>query len=293
VPSRATPVDITQEGAVVGSPLYIAPEQARGHDIDQRADMYALGASFHHLVAGRPPFTGTTGLALVAQHLTAPAPGLQDVAPHVPKPLAAIVDRLLEKSPRDRFADYDELLDALHAAAPDRPAYAGFWTRGAAVLIDSGLAGGLIATLGAWEGLVIHGVYVTLAHARFGQTLAKYFLRIRVHRPDGSRLGIGRSALRTVIALWAPVVVGVMILYAQGAPGLEETIERLQPQELEQLQSLLMAIGISNGFLSLLYGAGLAMAAFHPTKRAIHDLVVGSVVTYRLPGGASPEGEQR
>lgn len=276
---------ITQDGAMVGSPLYMAPEQARNLQVDQRADMYSLGATFFQLLTGRPPFEGSTALAVVAQHLQDAPPKVRELVPSVPLPLARIIDRLLEKDPPQRFADYDELLAALEAAAPSTTAYAGFWTRGAATVLDTGLAGILIALVG-WPGLVVHLLHVTLAHAFGGQTLAKYFLNIRVQRRSGGgNIGLARSLLRTVVSLWAPVLAGVTILLAQGAGELIETIEHMQPQELDRVQNLVVALAISNGLMTLLYGSGLVLAAFHPQKRALHDLAVGSEVTYRLRGG--------
>ena len=275
-------VQITQDGAMVGSPLYMAPEQARSEETDHRADMYALGATFFQLVTGRPPFQGSTALAVIAQHLQDPAPNVGDLAPAVPPAFAKVVDRLLAKRPEHRYADYDALIEALERAAPQHRPYAGFWARAAATTMDSALAGGLIAVIG-WPGLVIHLVYVTLTTAFWGQTLAKYFLHVQVRaRKGGGSIGLARSVLRTIASLWAPTLAGLTILYAQGAPELVETIEQLSPQEMPRLQNLVVALAISNGFMTLLYGSGLALAAFHPHKRALHDLVAGSVVTYRL-----------
>ena len=279
----ADDTQITQDGAMVGSPLYMAPEQARNADVDHRADMYSLGATFYQLLAGRPPFEGQTALAVIAQHLEERPPPLRQVAPQVPVAFAAIIDRLLAKKPEDRYETYEDLIAALEEAAPRRTSYAGFWTRGAAVILDTLLAGGLIALIG-WPGVVIHLVYVTIGHAFWGQTLAKYFLKIRVQRKDGRRIGLWRSALRTMISLWAPVLAFATIgLYEGGAQALS-TLEELSPQELDRVQDLVTAIAISNGFMTLLYFSGLAVAAFHRHKRALHDLVVGSVVVYRLPG---------
>jgi len=274
-------VAITADGAVVGSPLYMSPEQGRGENVDQRADMYSLGATFYHLLAGRPPFEGLTGLAVAAQHITDDPVPLRRVAPNVPEKLARIVDRLLRKNPRKRFDDYDALIEALRAAAPGRPEYAGFWTRGAAIGIDSLIAGILIALIG-WPGLVLHLVYLTLVHAYLGQTLGKYLLRIRVHLRDGSRLGLFRSVARTVTALWAPAIVCALMFYTHGGPALGDAIEELQPQQAERMRDVLTAVIISNIAIATLFFAGLLMAAFVPRKRAIHDLLVGSYVTYNL-----------
>jgi uncharacterized RDD family membrane protein YckC len=274
-------VKITQEGALVGSPLYMAPEQARGKDVDHRADMYALGATFFHLLAGRPPFDGRTSIEVVAQHLAEPPPSLAKIAPEVPEALAKIIMRLLQKEPADRFATYEELLAALEDAAPKRRAFAGFAVRAAAATIDAAIAAGLIALVG-WPGLVIHMVHVTAGHAIFGFTLGKWVLRLHVGRPDGSRLSVLRSVIRTIAAFWLPGVIGAQIALAQGARELADTIEQLTPQEIASLEQLLVAFALSNGFLTLLFLAGLGFAAFHPQKRALHDLAAGSVVTYRF-----------
>ncbi len=282
----AKPVDdadpsITLKGAVVGTPLYMAPEQARGDDVDQRSDMYALGCTFYHLLAGQPPFDGATPLAVVSGHLCQPPRPLAELAPHVPKSLSTLIARLMHKEPSGRYADYDALIADLEAAAPKRKQHAGFWTRSAAVGVDLGLAGTLIGLIG-WPALPLHIAYVTLAHAHGGQTLGKYLLRLRVRRTDGSSLSLGRSVARTVMSLWLPFLVGLVILLTQGTSTLEQIIDHMQPAQLDAFRSLVVAVAIGNLLLTLLWLAGLALAAFHPQKRAAHDLVVGSEVIYRL-----------
>ena len=102
---RAGMETLTGLGTVLGTPAYMAPEQARGdRDIDARADVYALGALLFHCVAGRPPFEGETlnELLAAALHRTAPQLGeLVDVAPE----LEALVARMLDKDPEHRPAD--------------------------------------------------------------------------------------------------------------------------------------------------------------------------------------------
>ncbi|MFW6051274.1 MAG: protein kinase domain-containing protein [Myxococcota bacterium] len=269
------------EEGIAGSPLYMAPEQVRGQGLDHRADMYSLGATFFHLITGRPPYEGESAVELLTQHLQAPPPSVQRAAPDVPRALARIVERLMAKSPGDRFDDYDQLIAALEEAAPEQTTYAGFWIRAAGTTLDLFVAALLIAFTG-WFGAVLHLLHVTVGHAYGGQTFAKYLLRIHVRRLDGSALGIGRSAGRTLLALWMPLVAAATILLSQGLPQLQSTIEQLRPAQMGELQQLVVAMAISHGFLSLLYAAGLGLAAFHPEKRAAHDLLVGSVVTYRL-----------
>jgi uncharacterized RDD family membrane protein YckC len=273
---------ITAAGIVLGTPLYMAPEQARSEEVDHRADMYALGCSFHHLIAGEPPFDAPTPIAVVAKHLTEPPPPLREVAPAITPALAKIIARLMEKDREDRFASYDELLAALEAAEPERTSYAGFWVRAASVTLECMLAIVLVALLD-WPGLVLHLAYITVGHAYFGQTLAKYLLRIEVRKVGGGHLGFVRSLLRTVTSMWLPFLVGMLTFAKSGIAQLRVFFDRMKPSEMAQLKTLLIAVAIANALLTILWVAGLAMAAFHPRKRALHDLIVDSEVVYKLP----------
>jgi serine/threonine-protein kinase len=109
-------VDLTQEGMTLGTPLYMSPEQAAGRTTDVRSDLYSLGATVYHLVAGRPPFAGPSSVSVVMAHLQAPHPPLAEQRPGLPQELCAIVDRLLAKAPHDRYATPLELLHAVEAA---------------------------------------------------------------------------------------------------------------------------------------------------------------------------------
>jgi hypothetical protein len=79
-----------------------------------------------------------------------------------------------------------------------------------------------------------------------------------------------------------PILEGATIALTSGVLELLDVIESLKPAHLADIESLLIAMAISQGFLTLLYLAGLALALFHPRHKTIHDLAVGSVVTYRL-----------
>jgi uncharacterized RDD family membrane protein YckC len=272
---------ITQEGAMIGSPAYMAPEQARGETLDARCDMYSLGATFYHLVVGEPVFHGHTPLSIISKHLAEPVPPIESRAPEVPKRLAAVIERLLAKDREKRYRDYDALLEALEAAAPRAVEYAGFWARGAAVLLDFMLAAVVIALIG-WPGMVLHLLHVTLGHAYFGQTVAKHLLHMRVTRVDGRRLGLLRSTARTLVALWLCMVLAAWGALFRGYGTVLETMELARPDRIGEAQHFVMAVGISNGLLTLLFAAGLILAGFHKQKRAVHDLIVGSVVTYTV-----------
>jgi len=98
-------------GRVVGTPDYLAPEQAAGQPVDGRSDLYSLGAVGFHCVVGRPPFMGDVP-ELLSQHLTRPAPAVLDLAPGTPSTLAAAIDRALAKNPDDRFATAEAFAEA-------------------------------------------------------------------------------------------------------------------------------------------------------------------------------------
>jgi class 3 adenylate cyclase len=125
-------LQMTQTGAVVGTPLYLSPEQCMGRSLDARSDVYGLGATLFHLLAGRPPFTGDGPLALIHQHCNAPPPDLQALRPGLSDGACRVVTRALAKSPAQRHADAGEMLrdiervlrgePAAHAAHPLLPA---------------------------------------------------------------------------------------------------------------------------------------------------------------------------
>ena len=105
---------LTTAGMAIGTPAYMAPEQAVGDTgVDHRADLYALGVVAYELLAGAPPFRARTTHALIAAHLTeTPAP-ITNASPGVPPAFAALVMRCLEKDPAARPQSADEILAAL------------------------------------------------------------------------------------------------------------------------------------------------------------------------------------
>jgi serine/threonine protein kinase len=105
---------MTLTGAVLGTPAYMAPEQARGVDTGFAVDVYALGAITYEMLAGRPPFSGRDPLTLVQSILTAtPEP----LPPEVPPPLQSVVERLLAKDPDDRPASVEQVASVLEKIA--------------------------------------------------------------------------------------------------------------------------------------------------------------------------------
>lgn len=104
-------VSMTQSGTGLGTPLYMAPEQARSaKTVDQRSDIYALGATLYHMLTGVLPFLGTTALELIMSKETGKYEPARKVCPEVPEKLDFIIDRMMAKDPKHRFADCDEVL---------------------------------------------------------------------------------------------------------------------------------------------------------------------------------------
>ncbi|HTJ46556.1 MAG TPA: serine/threonine-protein kinase [Kofleriaceae bacterium] len=104
--------DRTAAGAVLGTPQYMPPEQARGEPVDERADVYALGALLYDVLAGAPPYDAS-GPGVLARVLAGPPPPLATSAPGAPLDLIAIVERAMAREPRDRYPSAKELADDL------------------------------------------------------------------------------------------------------------------------------------------------------------------------------------
>ncbi|MBK8251485.1 MAG: AAA family ATPase [Polyangiaceae bacterium] len=101
--AAADDVRITKTGTFVGTPAYMAPEQARGDGIvDARSDIYSLGTTLFELIAGRPPHVGPTSIATLARLVTTPAPRLSELLIDVPVELDELIGRMLASQPEDR-----------------------------------------------------------------------------------------------------------------------------------------------------------------------------------------------
>ncbi len=114
---RAGRSDITSEGMLLGTPLYMSPEQAlRGSDLDARVDIYAMGVVLFEMLAGRPPFDSANVAEVLRAIVTEPPPSLAALAPQVPPELVAVVEKAMSKERDDRFPDARAMRHALLAA---------------------------------------------------------------------------------------------------------------------------------------------------------------------------------
>lgn len=116
VTTSGTDLQITQEGAAVGSPLYMSPEQATNSTaVDARSDIYSLGATAYYALTGRPPFTGDNTIQVVVAHARDPVIPPSQYCATVPLELEAIILKCLAKKPEDRYQTISDLEHALAA----------------------------------------------------------------------------------------------------------------------------------------------------------------------------------
>jgi eukaryotic-like serine/threonine-protein kinase len=104
---------LTQSGVTMGTPLYMSPEQAQGHEVDHRSDLYSLGVTFYHMLTGMPPFQAETALALALKQVREAPRSMRVYRPELPPDLDKLVLKLMAKSPADRYQSAGEMLSDL------------------------------------------------------------------------------------------------------------------------------------------------------------------------------------
>jgi predicted Ser/Thr protein kinase len=106
-------LNLTQVGITMGTPLYMSPEQVEGRAIDTRSDLYSLGVTCYHMLAGEPPFRGETALAVALAHVRSEPERLESVRPDLPPGLCRVVHRMMAKQPEKRFQHPRDVLREL------------------------------------------------------------------------------------------------------------------------------------------------------------------------------------
>lgn len=115
---------VTEEGAVIGTPEYMSPEQVRGAEVGPRSDWYSFGVLIYEMMTGQVPFRSKSCLQVLQMQLEKPAPALTAAWPEAPPEIASLVARCLEKDPERRYADGKELAADLLRALPSPEAAA-------------------------------------------------------------------------------------------------------------------------------------------------------------------------
>jgi serine/threonine protein kinase len=109
---------LTQAGYVIGTVSYMAPEQLVGGDLDARTDLYAVGVVLFECLTGRLPYEASSPMAIFAAVLETKAPDVSTIASDVPPALGAVISRLLEREPENRFASARDVAEALAQVQP-------------------------------------------------------------------------------------------------------------------------------------------------------------------------------
>jgi len=268
--------------SLAGTPLYMAPEQARGERVDFRADVYALGATLFHLVAGRPPFQADTLDALLSKHASAERPALPRRS-GTPRTAIAAIDalcnRMMAPSPANRFASYDDLIRAIELASVEHARPAGLWARSIAGLVDlliGGLIGAaiimLIRLVVFWSpdgdagpyALAGYAAYATLLVAWKGRTLGHWLFDLEVvDVSTGTHPRLARAAVRVALPV-APLFLCTLFNY----------IIRFFGYGLDDLPSILMLVLVP---LALLWAPLRSVS-----KQTVWDKVSRTMVRYRM-----------
>ncbi len=95
--------NLTQSGVTLGTPLYMSPEQVQGHAVDNRSDIYSFGVTCYHLLAGEPPFRGTSAFDVALKHVQEQPRPLSSLRPDLPPELCGMIHKMMAKNPDDRY----------------------------------------------------------------------------------------------------------------------------------------------------------------------------------------------
>ncbi len=281
VKSMRADVELTREGAIIGSPLYMAPEQGRGEPVDHRTDIYALGCALYHMVTGRPPFTGPSDVAVIASHITDLAKPVRQLAPDVPETVEKLVTRMMAKPAASRFGSYEALIEALEQARPDKRELWSFRARTIALAVDLIPLLLLASVIGPWTAPVA-AAYFIVAHKLWGRTPGKWLMSIQVTGRSGDPLTWKESVLRFLAFAWGPLawsLLATIIYFVHRNDHIAFTLSRMNWRQA----ALPLFYASVSALVFVLYLGGFLLAAFHPKKYALHDFLVGTQVGY-LPG---------
>jgi len=166
-------LSMTRTGDVAGTPQYMSPEQAQGNHVDYRSDLFSLGSVLYARCTGRPPFRGDSVIAVIRRVVDDTPRSIREINPEIPQWLCAVVGKLLEKCPEDRYQTAVEVATVLENALANQqhiPATLPHAQVATAASLRRGgrrwlIPGGLIAAAA-----ILSAVYVAISHKDGAQT---------------------------------------------------------------------------------------------------------------------------
>lgn len=177
--------ELTLPGDVLGTPYYLAPEQARGEAVDGRADIYSLGVTYYYALTGKRPFEGETPVTVIMKHINEPPPDPRQLAPNIPPKVFQVLMKMMHKDVKARYQNMTELMEDLKGlevtASNDSPQTVIYGSK--AENVPAGEAGKKIASRPRWNLIIIGGV-TALIIIWMGLFLLKKGDNLREEKPD-------------------------------------------------------------------------------------------------------------
>ncbi len=222
---------LTTTGTFQGTPMFASPEHLRGQPLDVRSDIYAVGATLHYLLTGRPPFDDGDLMALVSRIATEPPPSLRKGRPEIPKVLAATVLQCLAKDPAHRPTSYRSLASVLEPLSSSVKTPAPLGIRFAAGVMDAFFSQVLLIAptvvllvspppaFGArpvWQNL-IEVAYFAITESVWGASLGKALCGFRVVTENGGRPRFAQALLRALVFIVLRWFAGGLALWITGS----------------------------------------------------------------------------
>ena len=278
--------NLTQAGAVMGTATYFSPEQAQGHAVDPRSDLYSLGVVLYEMLTSRTPFSGDTPVAVAYKHVQEEAIPPSRINPNVPPALEAIDMKLLAKDPAQRYPSAEDLRADLRRFLEGQPVHAADMVAGAA----AGAAAGVVIGAGAAAAAPIDATTMVPAAASAG----------------GSGGGIGpidglggpggyagppqnkRTGLWVALVVLALIVIGGVLFFVGSSMGKSTekvTVPDVTQKDVTDATNTLSAAGFKVSVKNVANDTVPANQVFEQTPKGNTDAAKGSTVQITVSSG--------